>query len=350
MLKRIVRGNCITSVILLLFAFLIFSCAGNPAARSVPAWVNSVEAVYPRAQYVAATGYASTRSAAENNALAALVSYFGQTVDVETNAISMYQQAVASGVADVWINTAEMRNEIRTSAAMDNIMGVEIREVWFDSRDTYYAVAVMEKNRAARIYSDLVSANQSIITNLINMSPGIENSLDGVVRYRLAAVVADMNIYYRNILRLLDAPAADTMTAGSYYRMEAQNIISTIPINIRVADDRNGRIYGAFARCFADWGFDASSVNARYVLNVNAALNQVNLANNQNYFSRIEISATLTDTAAGTVLLPYNFNTREGHTSLIDAENRAITMAERDIIEEFGSMLSGYLNSLSPVN
>ena len=342
MLKRI--------FVLSVLVFLFVSCASSPGIRPAPAWVNSVEAVYPRAQYIAATGYATSRSAAENNALAALASYFGQTIEVERNAISMYQQAVVNGVTDVWVNSAEMRNEIRTSAAIDNLMGVEIREVWFDSRDTYYAVAVMEKARAVRIYNDLINANQSIISNLVDMTSAVEGSLDGVVRLRLAAVVADMNIFYRNILRLLDAPAAGTVNAGSYYRLEAQNIISTIPINIRVANDRNGRIYGAFARCFADWGFDASSANSRYVLNVNIAMSQVNLANDQNYFSRIEVSAVLTDTATGTVLLPYNFNTREGHTSLIDAENRAIAIAERAINEEFGGLLSDYLNSLSPVN
>jgi hypothetical protein len=150
------------------------------------------------------------------------------------------------------------------------------------------------------------------------------------------------------MVRLLDHSVPDGIVSGGEYRLEARNIARTIPIGITVTYDRQGRIFGAFAKCFTDLGFETNTGNSRYVLNVNVAVLPVDLPNNPNYFSRIEIAANLTDTNAGLVLLPYNLNAREGHVTQSEAENRAITAAQRDINEAFAGALSDYLTRLMP--
>ncbi|MCL2441653.1 MAG: LPP20 family lipoprotein [Treponema sp.] len=334
---------------------LLFSCAstssGKGGNRSVtPDWVNDVYSVFNRSRYVAATGFARDRATAEGNALAALTAYFGQTVQVERTAATSYQQAIVNGVMDGWVDSAEMRTNIRTTSSFDNLMGAEIREVWFDSRGTYYAVAVLEKAKGIQIYNDLIRANLNIINNLVTMTNAQKNSLDGFIRFWFASAVADVNAAYRNIVVLLDGTAPANIISGDVYRLEAQNIIKTIPVNIRVNNDRNGRIYGAFARRFADWGIEASTVNSRYVLDVDVTLSPVDLPNNPNIFVRIELAANLRDTNQNLALIPYTFNSREGHTSMAEAENRAIAAAERNINEVFAVLLSDYLSKLMPRN
>ena len=341
-------------LLLLPLFIMFFSCAtsgrdrGGVSYGRMPAWVLDVTSVYPRAQYVAATGFGRDRATAEGNALAALTAFFGQTVQIERTAASFYQQAIVDGVMDSWIDTAEMRTNIRTTAAMDNLMGVEIKEVWFDSRDTYYAVAVMEKARGIQIYNELIQANLNIINNLVSMTPNERNSMEGVIRYRFAATVADINVSYRDIVVLLDGVVPGEIVSGDRYRLEAQSIIRTIPVNIRVTYDRNGRIFGAFARSFADWGFESTAASSRYVLNATVTLSPVDLPNNPNIFSRIELSANLMDTNNNLVLIPYTFNSREGHLSQTEAENRAIAAAERNINGAFANLLSDYLSQLLP--
>jgi hypothetical protein len=343
--------------LLLTALFLITSCASLPSpgeqgSGRMPAWVNSVDSVYPRAQYVAATGYASSRAEAEGNALNSLTAFFGQTVQVDRTLSSSYRQAVTNGVTDGWIDTVEMNSIIKTSVSMDNLMGVEIMEVWFDSRGIYYAVAVMEKARAIRIYNELIQANLNIINNLVTMTPNERNSLNGVIRYRFAAEAADVNVTYGNIIRLLDAQPPEGIVSGDRYRIEAQNIVRTIPIGIMVTNDRSGRIFGAFARRFSDMGFESTASVSRYMLNVNVTLTPVDLPNNPNVFSRIELAANFADTEgrARIVLIPFNFNSREGGISQTEADNRCYTAAERRINEEFGSLLSDYLSKLMPRN
>ncbi len=54
------------------------------------------------------------------------------------------------------------------------------------------------------------------------------------------------------------------------------------------------------------------------------------------------------DTSSGTVLLPYNFNTREGHVSQSEADNRAYTAAEKKIKDDYAKIFNNYISQLIP--
>jgi len=330
---------------------------GGPAAqgpivntgRNKPAWVDSVDSVYGRARYVAAVGFAADRAMAEKNALGNLVAFFGQSIQADQTITQTYQEAIKNGVTAGWTDNLAVQNTIRTSASMDTLVGAEIKEVWLDSRrNTYYVAAVMEKARTAQLYTEMIQANQNIINNLVAMSPSEKNSLEGFSRYQFAATIADINISYGNLLRLIDAAVPAGLVKGDEYRLEAQNITRAIPVGVTVTNDKSGRIQGAFAKSLSDLGFRSGGTNARYVLRVNITVSPVELAGNANKFARMELSANLTDTSSGSVLLPYTFNNREGHTTLSEAENRTYAMAERKINDEYTKLLNNYLSQLLP--
>jgi hypothetical protein len=48
------------------------------------------------------------------------------------------------------------------------------------------------------------------------------------------------------------------------------------------------------------------------------------------------------------VLLPYTVSGREGHISVAEAENRAVSAAERQINEKYSALLAEYLSALLP--
>jgi hypothetical protein len=317
-------------------------------SKTKPAWVDSVESVYNRSQYAAAVGYASDRAMAEKNALANLTAIFGQSIQADQTITNTYQEAVRNGVTAGWSDNVAMQNTIKTSASMDALVGAEIKDVWYDSKNTYYAAAVMEKAKSIQIYNEMVKANQDMIKNLTAMNQTEKNSLEGFSRYQFAAIVADINITYGNVLQVLGSPVPGGLTKGDNYRLEAQNITKAIPVGIAVKNDKSGRIQGAFAKALSDAGFRSGGNNSRYILEVDISVSPVDLPNNTNKFARIELGANLTDTSVKSVLLPYNFNTREGHTTPAEAENRAYTMAERKIGEEYKDILFTYLSQLLP--
>jgi hypothetical protein len=286
---------------------------------------------------------------AERNALGNLAGFFGQSIYADHTITNTYREAVRNGVTSGWSDNVAMDNTIRTSASMDRLVGAEIRAVWFDSRSTYYAVAVLEKARTALVYRDLIIANQNMIGNLLAMDQNEKNSFEGYSRYQFAAAVADVNISYMNVINVLGFAPPDGIVGGNEYRFEAQNITRAIPVGVVVDNDRSGRIQGAFAKVISDLGFRSGPANSRYVISVGVTVSPVDLPANQNKFVRMELSANLTDTTQGAVLLPWNFNNREGHTTESEAENRAFLAAERRINSDYSGLLSAYLSQLLPV-
>jgi hypothetical protein len=316
--------------------------------KNQPAWVNSVDSVYNRNQYVAAAGSASNRDMAERNALSNLIAIFGQSIYADQIVTNTYQEVVKNGKTSGYTDSTAIDNTIRTSASMDILLGAEIREVWYDSKNTYYAVAVLEKTRTARLYSEMITANQNMIKNLIAMSQTEKNSMEGFSRYQFAAAVADINISYGNLLKIIGATPPGELKKGDDYRLEAVDIAKTIPIGLKVQNDKAERIQGAFAEAIAGLGFRSGGVNSPYLLDVNITTSPVELASQTNKFTRIELKANLMDSSLGTVLFPFNFNDRQGHVTQSEADNRAYAAAEKRIKDDYAKIFSNYISQLIP--
>ena len=199
------------------------------------------------------------------------------------------------------------------------------------------------------MYSNRIRANQDIIRNLTNMTSAERNGIDAFARYQSAAVFADMNFTYGEILVFLGAPWSEPLGRGEGFRQRWREIARAIPIGINVRNDRGGRVQGAFAGAFAGFGFRSAGANPRFVLDVN-----VNTWRDEHLvpgveFAWVEISANLTDTHTRAVLLPYGFNLRgSGHFTLPGAENLAFNDAVQRIGWEYGDMLADYLAQLIP--
>ena len=341
-------------LLLCLCVLLIYgACAGAPASQGTssparqPDWIRDPYSKYDRNLYVAARGSGNNPQVAESTALGNLVGTFDRSIQIDEKISTSFQQAVKSGVTANWSENTAIDTTIASSAGMDTLLGAEIGETWNDGKNEYWAVAILDKQKAILAYSDMVKSNQAMIRKLIDMPASEKGSLEGYARYSLAAVVADINVSYGNLLTFIGMPVQG-LQRGDDFRLEASSITKTIPVGITVRNDKSGRIQGAFAKALSDLGFQSGGANSRYVLDVDIATSPVELANNANKFSRIEVTGNLKDTMSGTVLVPYNFNFREGHTTQAEAENRAYATAERKINEEYKSRLDEYLSMLLP--
>jgi hypothetical protein len=321
-----------------------------PSRTGKPAWVDNPKAVYSEAAYVAAVGQASDQASAEKNAQANLTSIFNQTIQADLKIQDNYSETKINGSAVSVTDSTTVSNSISTSASLDNLMGVEIADRWFDGKKVYYAVAVMEKGRGSVLYGDLVKSNLRIIDDLVKMSDAEKNSFDGYSRYLQAAKNADENQKYITVLNFFGNTTGvnlSTIKRGGDYRLAASDIAKSIPVGIVVSNDKSDRIKGAFSKVIAGAGFRTGDAKSRYVLKVTFNLNPVETTN-QNKFTRYEIDANLTDTSANTVLVPYSANGREGHLSQSEADNRAVAGAEKKIAQDYQKKLSDYLGNLIP--
>ncbi|GHT82503.1 hypothetical protein FACS1894137_01510 [Spirochaetia bacterium] len=321
--------------------------SGAAAANSdktQPAWVNSPEAVYNRNTFVTGVGSGNSRDQAEKNAFTALSSVFHQSLQADQTISASYLEAVRNGASLGWTENTSVEGVIKTSTAME-LVGAEIRDVWSDGK-IFYALALMEKAAAARLYTGMIQDNQKIIDTLV--PPADRNSLDSLARYQFAAALAEGSKVFANVLSVIGAPVPAGVKRPEDYRLEASNILKNIPVSVIVQNDRDDRIRAAFAGVFSAAGFRTGGGNSRYQLKVRLSLSEAQLPNQSVKFARYVVDGNFTDTAAGAVLFPYNINGREGHSTLSEAETRAVRAAENKIKEDYAEALSVFLSRLIP--
>jgi hypothetical protein len=320
--------------------------AGVNGGAAKPAWVDSPDAVYSRNAYVAGVGFGKDRASAEQSALAALSSIFRQSLQADQTISSSYQEAVKNGVTVNWTENTSVENAIKTSTAME-LVGAEIRDTWSDG-GAFYAVAVMEKERTARLYTQMVQDNRRIIGALVDIPAAGRNSMDSLARFQFAGVVAEANQIFSTVLSVIGAPVPAGIQSPEDYRLEAANIIKNIPVSVSVGNDRDNRIRGAFASALSSAGFRTGGNNSRYRLQAWISLTELELPNQTNKFVRYSVEGNFVDTTTANILFPYSIVGREGHQILSEAENRALRAAENKIREEYTQFLSAYLSQLIP--
>ena len=333
----------------LVLALASCATAAIPVAQmqraAEPEWTRA-GGLHPRfssQMYLTAVGYGNSRQAAEMDAFRALVSIFGVDVQADVRLAEGFRGTEGGGGHQV-----DFGSEIVLGAGMENLIGAEIGDRWDDGRRDHFALAVLNRARATQVYSEMIRANQDLIASLTNLPPGDRNSFDGFSRYQSAAAIADMNATYAAVLSAVGSPQyAQGLRTGDDLRRDAQQIAAAIPIGINVRGDRAGRIQGAFASAFAGQGFRTNPGSQRYMLNVDIVLLPADFQG-PNVFARMELSANLVDARTGTVLLPFNFNLREGHRSQSEAEHRTFLVAEQRIERDYGAMLANYLAGLVP--
>ena len=326
--------------------------AVSPGAR--PVWMDNPDAVYPRSRFVTATGHGATRALAERDALGRIVGVFGQTVQADLRTVLTFSEAVVGGVIQVTEDT-DIQNAITTSAQMDTLVGAEVTGRWHDAANNiYHAIAVMEKERTATIYSGLIRSNERIISELVNMPPQTRNSLDGFARYRLAATIADVNRVYANVLEIVGDTRGINLAelrGGDNYRIAAAEIVRNIPIGVVVTGDRGDRIRNAFTGVVTRAGFRSGAADSRYVIRVLYNVFPVELPGQPNQFVRFELIASLEDTAGGssTLFAHPTMAGRDGHLTVFEAEERAFRTVERRISTEFEPAFTAFLDNLMTV-
>ncbi len=335
----------------------LMGCASSPTGSSSsraaePEWVSNPSSVYTDSKYISAVGYGSDRDSSGKNALGALVAIFGQNVKGETQAGYKYQEAVIDGLLNTQENR-EVDSAVKTSFAMDTLVGAEIKDVWFDGKDTYYSIAVMDKVKSSMLYGDLIESNLKMINTLtVSLSDEEKYSFTGYGRYNMAATIADANSAFINVLSVLSPASAAgyriEARKGDEYRMEAQQITRNIPVNISVDQDYSGKIKGVFSEVYSNMGFKTGGANAPYDLQVFVTMEEVQLVNNPNKFVRYTVKANLLEKYTSQILFPYNITGREGSTSLPEAQNRALRIIDQKIKESYADELAEYLAGLNP--
>ncbi|MDR2552166.1 MAG: LPP20 family lipoprotein [Treponema sp.] len=325
-------------------AALLSACGSAPGEQkgTEPVWVSNPYGAYNRAVYIAAVGYGPGRDTAEKSALTNLASIFGQSITSETKTGYSYSRALeASG--SLWSEKSDIAQAVKTSVAMDTLVGAEIKEAWKSPGGDYYALALLDKAKTSLIYAEMTEQNLRAIAELTNLGAEEKQSLLGFINYSRAAALADANRVFATVRNVISpgSAAGDSLADGNAHRAAAARIAEKIPIAVTVENDRQNRIKGALAGALGAAGFRTGGYDSRYVLKASLLLEEVSYLDNPYRWIRYTVDSALTDTVLGTVIFPYSVNGREGHQIILEAENRALRSAETAIKDGYlGEMKS----------
>ena len=121
-----------------------FIFAAKTKTPVMPDWINTPAAVYPSSSYITYVGYGADRDSAEIKALQGIASVFGQSIKSDSESSQRMIQAKSEGKIAT-TNISSFNQNILRSVDVNNLIGVEIKEFWFDGTSSWYAIAVLDK-------------------------------------------------------------------------------------------------------------------------------------------------------------------------------------------------------------
>lgn len=349
------KKKIISVLMLAVLAVSVCSAKADGKAKAgkqvpMPAWVNVPSSVYPSGTYIAAVGSARDRASAEVKAVQAVAAVFKQKIDSTEKASNRMIQARKDGTVAT-AQLAEFDQQVLRYVNADDLIGIEIKEFWNDEKNsTWYAIAVMEKSKAASLYSDLIRANISSINRMIG---GInENTIDSYAYCDFAVEVAEKNEDYYARLSVINPAMAEAvkadMVSPKKLRVRAMEIANAIPVCVVIENDVDGRFAQAFAGVLKGIGFKTTfNPGVRYMISGKVSFEESKTTDNTNVRCRYSLDSYMTDTVTGRNVIPFTISGRESHTSYSEAKVRAVREIEKKITAEFGETLRNYTKQFS---
>ncbi|MCH5283017.1 MAG: LPP20 family lipoprotein [Treponema sp.] len=335
----------------LLFAGSFAFAAKKSAPQAMPEWVNVPSAVYPNASYITSVGYASDRDSAEIKALQGIAATFGQSVKSETEASQRMAQAKADGkVATASVNT--FSQNISRSVDVDSLIGVEVKEFWLEqSTSTWYAIAVLDREKAAQIYGEMIKKNASAIKTLFSSGAEDKVSFEGYAVYDFAEDIAIENENHLKKVSVIKPVEVDSLKqycpSSKNYHAKKIEIAKQIPICITVENDVNGRIAAVFQQTISAAGFRGTfDKSARYQLSATVTFERSDTTDGKTVRCRYNIESHILDLDNGQKLAPFSLTGRESHVDFTEAKNRAVKAIESKVKDDFAKSFAAFLKNL----
>ncbi len=310
-----------------------------------PEWVKSPQRLFPPSQYLSAVGMGKNTADAENSAIASIGKVINQ--NVSSKIVTTEKDAVStSGFTS---SSSTLDEIIEIYSVVDALVGVKIHEFWWGDDGYVYALAYLNKAEAAQYYMKKISENESLAAQSLLFARERKGSFDAFAAVQTAVRAAEENNQYMDILNAVQ-PSEYRAKQLSYGNVEnvkkaAYEIAMTISIDVSVQGTDDSRISSAIMLMLSKYGFMAKLAEegstASYI--IDADVEFMDVPSERNKYVRYVFNADLKEAASGKILLPYSENKREGHTSVSEAQQRAIRTLEKSILENYSKAFVNYL-------
>lgn len=171
---------------LLMSSLLLLSCASTSTQQGRPQWIDNAAAVYLEQDYLTAVGQGGSRERAAKNALANLAEIFVVNVRAETNTLTRVSRQ-QSGLGVTAESSTTLQRDIQTET-QQVISGAVIKDSWLSPSGEYYALALLNKRKAALSLTESIlemdDSTADLIDYSLNHAPNVISALNALRRAR----------------------------------------------------------------------------------------------------------------------------------------------------------------------
>jgi hypothetical protein len=314
------------------------------AQNRAPDWYTDKELRYPSSRYIAAVGEGKSRADAESAALAGVSLFFNTKTEVRNQAIREFNEAVTNNTTDFSKKTYISESAVISSD--QEFLGVHFADSFMiPQRQTWAALAYIDRREAAQIYESKISTNMAAINALTEDANRETEALYSCGLLFRALKLADLTEEYIKTAAAVDSQSAQKyapygtqiQALRSAYRVKRDGL--TFAVRASAADE-TGRVERKLQELLEDNGYIITARNPQY--SVSLQLTTSEEIYDRGIFIRSGIAIRLERN--GKSLFSYSKNyDREGHKTLDGAYNRAFMAIEKDLEENFMAKLSGMI-------
>ena len=260
--------------ICLCFLFILLNCFVFSKTKQnkgkLPTWINEPYSIYQTGYFVA-VGNDKTKNIAELNAVSELAGIFSRDVKSNMVANSSMTKREEDNISSL-ISEQNLNQQITVNIDQRNLIGIEIVETFFDdNKEQWYALAVLDKQKAEKIYSKQIEASYKNINQNYNESKIKTNNFDKLSYLYKCKKEAQFVQSLIVRLQVINFEAAKNIQRTdineNQFNIEFNNTANKIPISIKVNNDLNNEIKIACSDVFGSYGFKIQD-QAKNVLSV----------------------------------------------------------------------------------
>ncbi len=316
--------------------------------KTEPLWVNKPDTDYPAEQYFTAAGSGTTRSDAENNAVAAVGKILRQNIS------AVEQSQISVSTENTGLST--YLSNVQTSTSLKDISGITIKENWTAQDGTEYALAVLDRKVTGNYYSQKIDENSSKISELLKLVQSEQGTFKGCADIMQAYQLSKENDSYLELLSVIKPAFRELImlpyTSSASVGAAAGKQFNTVTVVINVSGDDSGRISNALSSVLGGMGFKTmggSSGGADdkvpYTLLCTVSFEPVTMTDSKYSFVRYIATTELIESATGKNILSWSKNGRAGKLSPDEARQAAVRALEADIQSEYSTAFNSILNA-----
>jgi len=324
-------------VLSLIFMLLcLFPANARKKNEKLPDWISFPYSKYSEDEYIVELGSGSSQKEADNKAIEGMAAIFNRSVSSKTDSSLSYNENSSS------VDKAKSINQkILVETSIKDLIGVEIKERWKSKEGSFYALAVLNRQKAIRIYSEKIEHCISLIDNVLNIQSDKKGTFQEYSSYVFATSKANEISIYNTYLAVLNPASSMLYNEDTYkpeiLRLKTINIAKNILVNVKFESNWiDVGLKSVFEKVFTSRNFTlAKTNNGRYTLNVNLKLGQESKLSDDRIMLRYSLTSNLIDNVTGDTFLPFMINDKAVHFDSDGLKNQIFKTIKTKIEKDF---------------